>query len=187
MPKQHKDIPLELESILNNEIGNDEKVLWSAQPNISLIIKKEMPAFKAGLFTCALPVIMAAVIYSQGEKIPTAAMVMISLLFLLGLLFVTSPYFAVKKAKKTLYAITGKRAIVIVNNSEPYIESYGQDKFKDVAKTVGKGGGGNLIFEKIILYKRSKRGTKTKVKKRGFIGIDNVADVEKIIIQIDQQ
>lgn len=187
MPKQYNDIPVELESMLNDEIGNDEKVLWSAQPNISLIIKKEMPAFKAGLFTCALPMIMAAVIYFKDETIPTAVIVMIGLLFLLGLLLVTAPYFAVKKAKRTLYAITSKRAIVIVNNSEPFIESYGQDKFKDVSKTVGIGGGGNLIFEKIILYKRSKRGTKTKVKNRGFIGIDNVTDVEKIIIEIDQQ
>jgi len=183
-------LPIVLQSLLDQEIDKDEKLQWSAQPNISRAVISAIPAAIFGAIFCAAPSFIAFNIFKDtqsGKDIPIVPLILIAVFLLAGMLMLSSPYWAAKRAKNTVYAITDKRAVIITKKRIIDIQSFGPDKLQDIIKRIRGDGSGDLIFERYVSSHHTSKGrTKQKVTEIGFFGIPKVNEVEDLLKQIRQ-
>jgi len=183
-------LPIELKNLLDQEIDNEEKLQWSAQPNVSRAVIKAIPLAIFGVAFFIAPSFIAFDIFKDvqaGKDIPILPLIFIGVFLLVGLFVMLSPYWAVKKAKNTVYAITDKRAVMITKKRMIDVRSFGPDKLQGIIKRIRGDGSGDLIFERNVSYHRgSKGGTRRKVTEIGFFGIPQVNEVEDLLKQIRQ-
>jgi hypothetical protein len=93
---------------------------------------------------------------------------------LVGLGMLTSPYWSYKKAQRTVYALTSRRAMIITGRSTKKVESYTGNDIGIVARTERPNGTGDVLFATIEGKKSSQ--------KVGFIGIPDVRRVERLLL-----
>ena len=179
------EIPFELQSLLDQELNKSERISWSCQPNVSRAVKKSMPGFIFGLIWLAIPVGIGVVMFTQyknGKNVEVFPVVFIGLFILIGLLILSTPYWAAKKARNTVYAITNNRAIIIEKKgSSINIQSFGPDKLNDINKKIYTDGSGDLIFERQISIHTHKGKSKEHIHELGFMGIPRVNEVEDML------
>ena len=97
----------------------------------------------------------------------------------------SSPLWAWHKAKKTVYALTSRRAIIFQKGHSVKIDSYGPEEMNNISKRIRSDGSGDLIFDREISYTHSRRGgTRERIKEIGFFGINEVNHVEDLIDQL---
>ena len=184
-------LPFNLQSALDEEIDSGEMLRWSCQPSVSRAVKKALPASFFGIIWLAFPLAFAWLMYNdiqKGKSVPIFAMAIVGVFFLIGLLILTTPIWATRTAKNTVYAITNRRAIIIAKKgAEIDIQSYRADKLEDINKKILSDGSGDLIFERQISYHTSKGRTRERVKEIGFFGIPAVNEVEDLLDIIKQQ
>ena len=171
-----------IEDIIKQELDRDEHIKWIGQPIIKRVI---LPSF--GMFFFAIPWTAFSLFWiygASGFKIPNYSDgFMIENLFplfgipfvLVGLAMSSSPYWAYKKAKKTIYAITNKR-VIIVNGDIIFNTIYSRDllKIDNIKIKKRDDGSGSIIFEERVIYTN-------KIKSIGFLEIENIKKVQTII------
>ena len=181
-------IPMDLQNMLDQEVDNDEQLRWSAQPSVSAAVKKGLAGTVFGVIWTAIPGFMAFKMIGErqsGGDVPAVAFIFIGVFLLIGVLIMLSPLWASMSAKKTVYAVTNKRAIIIKAKSTIDVQSFSADNLKDIIKRLRRDGSGDLIFERTVTYRRSsKGGSRKKVTEIGFFGIPRVNEVEDMIQEI---
>jgi hypothetical protein len=100
-----------------------------------------------------------------------------------GLGMLTAPYWLARKARRTCYALTNRRAIVfdVSWRGAVTVYSYGPDQLAKQYRRENADGGGDLVFEEITTVNRSSDGPSTTTTKRGFLAIDDVRAVEALL------
>jgi hypothetical protein len=96
---------------------------------------------------------------------------------LIGIGMFSAPFWARSSAKNSAYVITNKRAICL--NWKFFsadIESFNAEMLQKITKSMSRSGRGDLVFEK-------KAQGSGRYKRIGFIGIDDVQNVERIILE----
>ncbi|MFB0524604.1 MAG: hypothetical protein ACETVZ_03625 [Phycisphaerae bacterium] len=181
-------LPLQLQSLLDEELNKGEELRWWCQPSVSRAIIKSLSLVVFAVIWLAISVPIAFAMYKstqEGEDVPTMVMVMIGIFLLIGLWLLTSPFWAARKARNTVYAITHSRAIILRKGFSINIQSFSPEKLTDIIKRIRSDGSGDLIFERHISYHHSsKGGTKRKVTEVGFFGIPRVNEVEDILREL---
>ena len=176
-----EDLHPDLQALLANEIGKQEKILWVGRPQAGrLMLAGIIPM----LF--AIPWTAFAVFWvcgAAGFKWPTWNGPL-SLFPLFGIPFVpiglgmfSSPYWISRSAARSGYVITNNRAICCnwrLMRAE--IASYPAAELARLKKSIARNGSGDLIFEE-----RSQGSGR--YRKIGFIGLADVNEVERIIRQ----
>jgi hypothetical protein len=185
-------LPFDLQSVIDQELEQSEVLRWSSQPSVSQAFKKALPAVFGGTVWLAFSIVAAVAIYAksrEGEDVPVMVMVIMGFFILIGLLLLTSPFWAVKTAKNTVYAITNQRAIIAVKKGSVIdIQSFREDKLRDINKRIRSDGSGDLIFERQVSHHHSrKHGTHEHTKEIGFFGIPAVNQVQDIIETLIKQ
>jgi hypothetical protein len=162
------------------ELAPNERLVWLGQPRfdlatrpawflvpfgivftiISLVIFGAFAAFTAGIMApCALPFIAA------------------------GVFLIASPIWLRNRARKVLYALTDRRAIIW----EPgwfgriTIRNYTAAGLGRMSRVEGPDGSGDLVFEEITTVSSSNSGTSTYTTRRGFLCIDKVREVDELV------
>jgi hypothetical protein len=169
-------------SVARSELEPGEYLLWSARPDAAraarasmLILFFAVPWTAFSLFWMT----MAALGVWQTDM---GAVAWIFPLFGLpfvavGLGMLSLPYFVYSRAKRTVYAITDRRAMIIVAGSTRSVESYGPADFGSLKRVERADGTGDLIF--LTTEGRARRGSATK-RDLGFLAIPDVGGVERI-------
>ena len=116
-------------------------------------------------------------------------MAIIGVFILIGLLILSSPFWAAKAAKNTVYVITDKRAVIVLKkNSEIEIKNFQPDELRDIDKRIFSDGSGDLIFDRqVSLHHSHKHGTHEHIKETGFFGIPAVNDVQEMLRALAQK
>ncbi len=85
----------------------------------------------------------------------------------------------VQKAKMTIYALTNLRTIVLTGKffGGFTVESFEPSRLTSMTRSQRADGSGDLIFEQFT----KKQGSGTTTIRRGFIGVENVRQVEELI------
>ena len=65
---------------------------------------------------------------------------------LIGLAMLSSPLWSVRRASRTAYLITNKRAVVIDGGGRRTVRSITPDRFGDIVRREGRSGRGDILF-----------------------------------------
>lgn len=199
----NSSLPPELEARVRAELSGGEQLLWVGQPRPSRFARQGIPlvlfgipwtAFALFWMGCAsMPLLGWA---GGGRNLAPgggpgawfggffACFPLFGVPFvLIGLWMLTSPYWLRRKAKRTFYALTDRRAILWEPGwfGSGEVRSYGPNQLTKTIRKDLSDGGGDLVFEEIVTVNRNSDGPTTSTTRHGFMGIDNVRGVEELL------
>jgi hypothetical protein len=189
----NEPLPVEAARIIEDELTPGEKLVWCAQPHSWAFAKAAIPVFLFGLVFFGFSIFWEtmALTTTQAQPKNGAAPPAVAVVFplfgvpfvLVGLCMVLSPLGYVLKAKRTVYGLTDKAAIVmrgqLLGGRE--VTRFGPQQLDQISRRDSMGGRGDLIFQYVNYGNwRSRNGTPV-MRPDGFIGIDNVRDVERLL------
>jgi hypothetical protein len=105
---------------------------------------------------------------------------------LIGLGMLSVPYWAYKKAQKTVYAVSNKRALIITSGMTRNVQSFYPQSLGNIERSEKADGSGNIIFARRTTsnYNSNNNQTQASTTAIGFFGIPDVRAVERLIQQI---
>lgn len=178
------NLPHELRQMVATELNKNETPLWAGQPRPGRMAVKALPI---ALF--AIPFTGFAVFWiygASGFKVPDfseggfAFFPLFGLPFLfVGLGMLASPLWKMRSAKRTIYVLTDKRAILFTGGLKTHIRSFSPDQLQDLTRKQHADGSGDIVFKKEI--SNYQQHNNMPVKTIGFLGIDKVKEVEELI------
>jgi hypothetical protein len=173
------DLPRATRDLIDREVRPGERILWVGRPSLRrAMLLGVVPMLFAIPWTAFAIFWMygAAGATQHGAPWPFALFPLFGLPFvLIGIGMFTAPLWIRRAALRSAYVVTDQRAICIawrVLRAE--ISSYPAAALQRMPKTVGASGAGDLIFEE----RYQGRGAMRRI---GFIGLDDVQAVERII------
>jgi hypothetical protein len=191
-------LPPELATRVESELAQGERLVWVGQPLPGLYRLRSIPMAIIGIFflgfsllwlalTGGLAVVGAGM---AGQADPAAGVgvgsfmgcfALVGLVPLaVGIGLVTAPLWMGSMARKTVYALTDRRAIVF----EPQlfrtvqVRSYTAAGLGAMSRVERGDGSGDLVFEE---YTTRGSNNTTTTTRRGFLAIPNVHQVEGLI------
>jgi hypothetical protein len=182
-------IPPELEEKVERELESGERIVWMEQP-----IPRYFTAMSTGAFLFAIPWTAFAVFWicgASGFKVPDFSKGGFSFFPLFGVPFVliglgmlSSPFWARRKALKTVYVITDRRAITIDGGWTTTIRSYPPERLQNVCRKEKRDGTGD-----VILAERVWSGTEGRQQTQdlGFLNISDPKTVEQMLRKLAEQ
>ncbi len=182
-------IPRELEEKIQRELESREHIIWMEQP-----IPRYFTATSTASFLFAIPWTAFAVFWmfgASGFKLPDFSKGEFSFFPLFGIPFVliglwmlSTPLWAYKKAFKTVYVITDKRAITFDSGWTMIIRSYTPDRLLNVYRKEKRDGSGDVIIEQ-DLWAGSEGGQQAQY--LGFLNIRDPRTVENMLKKLASQ
>jgi hypothetical protein len=189
-------LPHELDARVRSELDHGEQLLWVGQPLPTRFARATIPIVLFGIPWTAFAILwtaMALWFAGGGVPIPQAGLgAIFSICFplwgvpfiLIGLGMLTSPFWARRKAKRTCYALTDRRALLFVAGAFRSVEvrSYRPADLRKMFRRENADGSGDLVFEEVMQVRSSNQGGRTTTTQaRGFLGIDNVREIEELL------
>jgi hypothetical protein len=185
-------LPYGMQSRIDSEMESGERLVWCGQPLPIRFAMKALPLALFGLpftaFAIVWMVVSGAFLGGGGQG---GMMNLFSCFPLFGLPFVavglgliSAPYWAARRARKTLYALSGRRAILWSVGwwGTITVRNYPGDELKNMTRTERPDGAGDLVFEEITTVSHShNHGTSIRRQQRGFLGVENVRELDRLI------
>ena len=180
-------IPSRLQELLARELERGERVAWQARP-------RPLPRALAswGTFVFGIPFFAFSVFWTWGATggfndrrtgdhaaFSTFALLWGSMFVVGGASMLLSPLWAWWVARRTLYAVTDRRAIHIqVPLRRAIIQSFAGERLAAVVRREGPNGAGDLIFER-----EASKGSKGRTVYRdvGFFGLEDARGVQQLL------
>lgn len=100
---------------------------------------------------------------------------------LVGFGMLGSPFWMMRKARKTAYVLTNNRVIIFDGGRSTTIRSFGPDRLTDLRRKQRTDGSGDLIFERKVSYDSDGDRQTTD---HGFLAIPDVKMVEDMVRQL---
>ena len=172
------------------ELDIGESVLWSGQPDPARMRRKALPSALCAIPLCAF---MAFWMWGASTGLRSALSAgrvpdLFSVGFpAFGLIFVAvigrmalSPWTAAAKARHTFYALTDRRALIIVGGKGGSVKSVMPAEFTLERRDLARGGD--------VVLKREIKGSgeDQTVTEFGFYGIENAGEVERMAREVAQ-
>ncbi|NJL59859.1 MAG: hypothetical protein HC887_09650 [Desulfobacteraceae bacterium] len=178
-----ESLPRELEDKVMHELESGERVLWMAQP-----IPRYFTAASTGAFLFAIPWTAFAIFWicgAAGFRIPDFSQGGFSLFPLFGVPFVligiamlSSPVWSYRKAFKTVYVITDRRAITFDAGWTTTIRSYPLDRLQNIYRIEKRDGSGDVVLGQSV---RSGSEETQQAQLVGFMNIREPKQVEQML------
>ncbi len=189
-------LPDELDARVRSELDQGEQLLWVGQPQPRRFARATIPIVLFGIPWTAFAIFwtaMASGLARGGGPVPNAGPgALFSICFplwgvpfiLIGLGMLSSPFWAGRKAKRTCYALTDRRAILFEAGTfgSVVVRSYRPSGLTKMFRRENADGSGDLVFEEITQVRSTNNGGRTtSTQTRGFLGIDNVREIEELL------
>jgi hypothetical protein len=195
-------LPSELDDAIRRELAEGERPVWSGQPLPGAFARSAIPLALFGVPFFGFAVfwtVMAAYGAWWGSGSPSgssppwfgALFPLFGIPFLvIGAGMLLSPVLARRAARRTVYVLTDRRAIVL--EWKPFrgraVRSYTPERLTKMSRIERRDGSGNLVFESDP--DRAAQGYPRWTPGHGFIGVSNVAEVERLvraILRLDER
>ncbi len=155
-----------------------EQLMWSGRPLPGRHALRAMPGVLLGLPFAAMSPLWFAGAWSGPARHSLALSLTSSgagiLFAVVGASLILGPLLAYRRAQRTVYAITGAAAHVIVLGVTRRIETYGGPDLAQVRCVERSDGSGDLLFPR-------RMAGRTRVDSGGFRGVPNVRQVERLL------
>jgi hypothetical protein len=180
--------------LVDRELESGEHVEWAAQPIPARSARAALPAVLFGIPWTAFAIFWTAMAASglwrkksQGEfgwfrLFPLWGVPFI----LIGLGMLSSPYWALRRARRMAYVLTDRRAIIISVGwqSKVSLRSFEPPALLDLQRTERADGSGDLVFTNDLSTGSRGRNYSTAV---GFTAIRDVKEVEERVRRLARQ
>ncbi|HEX2851649.1 MAG TPA: hypothetical protein VHO24_00320 [Opitutaceae bacterium] len=179
-----------IERLLYDELGPNEKLFWSGAPRPGRMGRRTLPIVLFGIPWTAFAVFWVAA--ASGFKRPDLAhgsgfFPLFGLPFVLvGIGLLSSPYWVMRKARRTVYAVTGDRAIILEGGFRGSISvrSFRADQLREIRRVQLADGSGDLILDQ--KFTTDSEGSR-RTAETGFLGIPDVTAVEALLQAIQRK
>lgn len=186
----------EVRNRINAELQPGERLLWAGQPTPALYARSSRPIMVFGLFFTGFSLFWIAAAggmmwfadgpgsRDRGFQVFNCFPLFGIPFFLVGMGMVTSPIWMRRAAKRTVYGVTDRRCIVVKGKPTGGVEvrSFGPGDLTDMSRNEYANGGGDLVFQEDFRMSTNSKGHTTSTRTaHGFIGIENVRDIENLI------
>ena len=185
------DLPDELVPLVDRELSSGETVEWVGQPIPARLARSAIPAVLFGIpwtaFAIFWTVMASGITTRKGSGGWSWLFALWGVPFILiGLGMLSSPYWALRRAKRMAYVLTDRRAIVLSlgRRSSASVRSFEPAALTDLQRRERADGSGDLIFTNEISTGNRGRSVSTAV---GFVGIPNVKEVEDRVRRLVQE
>lgn len=153
------ELPAELDARLRSELNADEVLIWAGQPLPHHFRKKGYIGFFLGIVWTAFHLVwLSAVIWGvMHSKADSIFLLFIGGLFvLLGVLMLAEPSRQARIGRKTVYALTDKRGIILAPNQQGQmtVSSIPADLLSPRTRTQNGDGSGSLFFTHCTVTQR---------------------------------
>lgn len=165
---------------LTQEMQSDEEIVWAGQPRPGLASRKGLLMIPFGFLFAGI----AGMFVMMAGMSPFGFLGLIGIPFVLvGVALMFTPVFLSQQAKRTLYALTNRRAIIWKPNlfDQRQVYSYLPESLGGMYRSENSDGSGDLIFEEIRSSHYRNGRHRTRITRRGFMGIENVREVEHLV------
>lgn len=171
--------------LIARELEAGERVLWSGQPDPARLFRRAIPgalffllvmaymAFWIGFATTSLRKALAAGRTSGIADILVLACCLIVVALAVGMML--SPWLERAQAPRTFYALTDRRALIVVEGRKRAVKSVLPAEFALERRDLPNGQG-DVIFKRAIIRRISGKTTP----EIGFYGIANAQEVERM-------
>lgn len=143
-------IPIELKAMVDRELAPGERILWAGTPRPVYFTPKSTASFIFGI-----PWTLFALFWTAGAagfrfpdfSSPASLFPLFGVPFILiGLGLLASPLMEQRKSRNTVYAVTGRRALIIEGGRKKTACSFAPDQLRHIHREERKDGTGNLIM-----------------------------------------
>jgi hypothetical protein len=187
-------LPPELDARVRSELGDGERLLWVGQPRPGRFARSAIPIVLFGIPWTAFALFWMATasgVWFGGFKGAGGVGALFACFPLFGLPFVlvglgmlSSPYWLWRRAKRTCYALTDRRAILWQAGwfGSVEVRSYSPAELTRISRTEHADGSGDLVFEEVLSLGRDSDGHRTtRTTRHGFMAISNVREIEELL------
>ncbi len=186
-------LPDYLDARVRSELRDGERLRWVGQPRHGLFTGQALGFVLLGLpFTAFglhwMSTASGAWSDHLGKGWVGAFQILFSLIgslpVLVGVGMLSSPYWLRRKAKRTCYVLTDRRAILWEASwfRSFQIRSYKPGDLTKIRCVEYSNGGGDLVFEEVTTIGEDSDGfQRTTTERHGFMGIDSVREIEKLL------
>ena len=181
------NLPREVASLVDMELEPGERITWAAQPMPGRFAKRSI-----GLVLFGIPWTAFAIFWmagASGFKIPDFSrgfgfFPLFGVPFvLIGIGLLSSPYWMRRKARRTAYVITDKRALILAGGSwrSTTVRSIEPYRLGDIRRVQNADGTGDLIFERTWASDGDGGRQSTD---HGFLATRDVRSVESLVREL---
>lgn len=146
-----------LESRVQPELDPGEYLLWVGQPSPRRFLRESLSSFGLGIVWTAFIVnfIIGWYSFPHGElSVPSGLFglrgILSSIFFvpfiLVGIGMLLSPVRSYRSAKRTVYAITNKRALIVEGAGSRSVQSYGEGEISNIERVERADGSGDMTL-----------------------------------------
>jgi hypothetical protein len=181
------EIDYDAQEIAAREIQGSERLLWCGRPQPLRLALSAVP-----MLVFAVPWTAFSVFWicgAAGFKVPDfraggfAFFPLFGLPFLLiGIAMLLSPLWAWRTGRRTIYAITDKRLLIIETGSSTSVRTLGPQGLDRLQRVDRSDGSGDLIFPTPGVPEGASGRSRGAALRLGFIGIPDVRTVHQIIL-----
>lgn len=185
---------VELWNQVTPELQNGEELLWVGKPMPLRVVlaNGELISGLVGVVVLLIVLFMfssfrmptfSSPAGSSSFGSPFSIFSWFPLIFVaIGLFTLGKPLYEFVMAARTIYGLTDHRALIIKHGfSGKSVESY--TEMDQLERTSIANGKGDLVFARESTRYRRKGGYRTRTRKIGFFGIDNVREVEALMLR----
>jgi hypothetical protein len=191
-------LPPELETRVQSELSDGERLLWVGQPLPGRIARSAIPIVLFGIPWTAFSIFWVAAAsgmvflgFGKGDAGVGGIGAIFSCFPLFGIPFIligfgmlSSPYWLRRRAKRTCYALTERRAIIWQGGwfGSVEVRSYGPSELNKIRRTEYSDGSGDLVFEEVVSIGRYNNGQRTThTTRHGFMAIAEVRKIDELL------
>ena len=178
-------LPSHLRSLIEAELNDGEYITWVGTPIPGRFAMRSIPFVLFSIPWTAFALFWMA--GAAGFQMPDFKegfdlFPLFGIPFVLvGFAMLSSPYWMIRKAKKTAYVLTKDRAIIFDGGFSTTIRSFGPDRLVDLRRKQRADGSGDLIFEREHSFDNDGDRRSTD---HGFLAIPDVKAVEDMVRQL---
>ncbi|MCX7920857.1 MAG: hypothetical protein N3B21_02350 [Clostridia bacterium] len=180
---------INIEQLVKDELEATEQLLWYEQPKAKIITAGGSVLCIFGIAFAVFSLFWMTTLLEQQSQAMLAVSLMDKIFpffsapfLIIGVLLMLSPYWIYRRAKRTVYAITNSRCIIITAGRTKKVESYNTDTIGNIEKVQYSNGFGDLTFAKEqYTMSGNDSGTEVRMRSIGFYNICEVNKVEKIL------
>lgn len=170
------DVPPELADRVASELMPDEKLIWLGQPRPDLAVRPAYILVPFGIVFAGFSLfwIVMAMVITFGIMAPCGIPFLA-----IGVVLIISPVWLRAWARKTVYALSNRRAIVWQPGWFGYVtvQSFTASGLGQMSRTERGDGSGDLMLH---VYTTG-IGDDSRTITKGFMGIDRVKEVEELV------
>lgn len=188
-----------LADALQRELDPGERLVWSGRPRPDLALRSALAnawlLLLLGVLLGAFMIAAAVRLWIRPVEVPIepGAAGLSILIILMGVALITwilsEPSRVASRARRTIYAITDRRALVITRSRRGVVEErdFAPDETRHILRVERPDGSGDIIFESPRRNPSGSANSVSTLGRIGFLSVEDCAAVERILRTTLQQ